>query len=59
MNDDTRAGGANRYGHYAFLQDSSDVVAWMRRHGLEHGVELDEPQNLALQHFQRLHQPAY
>ena len=55
MNDDTRAGDANRYGHYAFLEDSSDVVAWMRRHGLEHGFELDAPQILALQHFQRLH----
>jgi len=55
VNDDTRAGDANRYGHYAFLEDSSDVVAWMRRHGLEHGFELDAPQILALQHFQRLH----
>jgi len=55
VNDSTRAGGGNRYGHFAFLRDSSDVAAWMRRHGLEHGFELDAPQSLALQHFQRLH----
>ncbi len=55
MNDDTRAGGANRYGHFAFLEDGSAVVAWIRRHGLEHGFELDAQQVLALQHFQRLH----
>ncbi len=54
MNDDTRAGAVNRYGHYAFLQDGSDVAAWMRRHGLEHGFEIDAPQSLALLHFQRL-----
>ncbi len=48
MNDNTRAGAASRYGHYAFLEDGSDVVAWMRWHGLEHGFDLDESQCLAL-----------
>ena len=56
MNDKLRADPANRYGHYALPADISDVIAWVRRHALEHGFELDAAQILALQHFQRLYE---
>ena len=56
VNDEPRADPANRYGHFALPADSSDVVAWVRRHALEHGFELDAAQILALQHFQRLYE---
>ena len=56
MNDKLRADPANRYGHYALPADISDVIAWVRRHALEHGFELDAAQILALQHLQRLYE---
>lgn len=56
MSEELRVGGANRYGHYALPRDSSDVVAWVRQHALEHGFELDQAQTEALQHFQRLYE---
>ena len=55
VNEKASAETASRYGHYALLQDSSDVVGWVRQHALEHGFALDESQNLTLQHFQRLY----
>lgn len=56
MNDESSAGGASRYGHYALPQDSSDVIGWVGQHGREHGFELDAAQGEALQHFQRLYE---
>ncbi len=56
MNDESRAGDANRYGHFALPEDSSDVAGWVRQHGFEHGFDLDASQSRALQHFQRLYE---
>ncbi len=56
MNDESRAEGANRYGHFALPEDSSDIVAWVRQHAREHGFEPDESQYAALQHLQRVYE---
>jgi cell division protein ZapE len=56
VNGDTRAGGDNRYGHFALPQDSSDIVQWVRQHAHEHGFEPDAAQLKALEHFQRLYE---
>ena len=56
MNGETRAGGDNRYGHFALPQDSSDIVQWVRQHAHEHGFEPDAAQLKALEHFQRLYE---
>lgn len=56
MSEELRAGSASRYGHYALPRDSSDVIAWVRQHALEHGFELDREQIRALRHFQRLYE---
>jgi cell division protein ZapE len=54
---DTPAGhDDNRYGHFAFAQDSADAAAWIRHHAREHGFELDAAQEHALQSFQRLYE---
>jgi cell division protein ZapE len=49
VNEDTRAGNADRYGHFALPEDSSDIVGWVRQHGQAHGFELDASQHAALQ----------
>lgn len=46
----------NRYGHFAFAQDSPDAAQWVRRHAGEHGFELDTAQERALQSFERLYE---
>jgi len=56
VNDESRAEGANRYGHFALPEDSSDIVAWVRQHAREHGFEPDESQYAALQHLQRVYE---
>ncbi len=56
MNDDARPGAANRYGHFALPEDSSDIVGWVRQHGREHGFELDASQNAALQILQGVYE---
>jgi len=56
VNDESRAEGANRYGHVALPEDSSDIVAWVRQHAREHGFEPDESQYAALQHLQRVYE---
>ena len=56
MNDESGEGAANRFGHYALPQDSSDVISWVAQHGQEHGFDLDAAQSAALQHFQRLYE---
>ncbi len=56
MNDESRAEGANRYGHFALPEDSSDIVAWVRQHAREHGFEPDESRYAALQHLQRVYE---
>ena len=56
MNDDARAGPANRYGHFALPEDSTDIVGWVRQHGQEHGFELDVSQAAALQVLQGVYE---
>ncbi len=56
MNEDSGAGGENRYGHFALPQESSDIVEWVRQHARVHGFEPDAAQLNALQHFQRLYE---
>ena len=56
MNEDSGAGGENRYGHFALPQESSDIVEWVRQHARVHGFEPDAAQFNALQHFQRLYE---
>ncbi len=56
MSEESRTDGANRYGHFALPQESSDVVEWVRQHAREHGFEPDAAQLNALQHFQRLYE---
>ncbi len=56
MNDEPRTGAANRYGHFALPQDSSDVIGWVRQHALEPGFEPGASQIVTLQHFQRLYE---
>lgn len=56
MNEDARAGPANRYGHFALPEDSTDIVGWVRQHGQEHGFELDVSQAAALQVLQGVYE---
>lgn len=56
MNDDSAADSANRYGHFALPEDSSDVVQWVRQHARAHGFDPDDAQLDALQYFQRLYE---
>ena len=56
MNEDARAGAANRYGHFALPEDSSDIAGWVRQHGQEHGFELDASQAAALQILQGVYE---
>ena len=55
-NDTPPAPGDNRYGHFAFAQDSSDAAQWIRHYAREHGFELDAAQERALQSFERLYE---
>lgn len=56
MSEATPAAPDNRYGHYTFAQDSSDVAQWIGRHAAEHGFMLDAAQTAALPHFERLYE---
>ena len=56
MSEATPAAPDNRYGHYTFAQDSSDVAQWIGRHAAEHGFLLDAAQTAALPHFERLYE---
>ena len=56
MSEATPSPPANRYGHYTFAQDSSDVAQWIGRHAAEHGFMLDAAQAAALPHFERLYE---
>jgi cell division protein ZapE len=56
VNDATASGSSNRYGHFSFARDSSDVTQWVSQHAREHGFELDTAQINALQHFERLYE---
>jgi cell division protein ZapE len=56
VNEESRALGANRYGHFALPEESSDIVQWVRQHARAHGFEPDAAQLNALQHFQRLYE---
>ena len=56
MNEDARAGAANRYGHFALPEDSSDIAGWVRQHAQEHGFELDASQAAALQILQGVYE---
>ena len=58
MNDESGKDGANRYGHFALPEESSDVVEWVRQHARAHGFEPDGAQLNALQSFQRLYEDA-
>jgi len=56
MSEATPAAPDNRYGHYTFAQDSSDVAQWIGRHAAEHGFMLDAAQTAALPRFERLYE---
>lgn len=56
MSEATAAAPDNRYGHYTFAQDSSDVAQWIGRHAAEHGFTLDAAQDAALPQFERLYE---
>jgi cell division protein ZapE len=56
VNDDARSAAANRYGHFALPEDSSDITGWVRQHGKEHGFELDASQTAALEILQGVYE---